>query len=118
LNDFRARFVQPAAERLHFNVNVTADHQSLEDWLPTAAVCALRAFSSSANKSTGSSHPFDRDRWFAFLALAYGHTEHFDTSRLMQWLVDIERWPEDEASNLVIEYEFGLGLIEYIKTHA
>jgi hypothetical protein len=31
---------------------------------------------------------------------------------LQRWLVEEESWPEDEASNLAIEYEQARGLLE------
>ena len=117
LSEFCDRFVRPAAPRLGLSVKISADHQSLEDWLPPNAVSALRSFSTAANKSTGSSHPLDQRRWYAFLTLAHGHTKDFDASRLMQWLVQIEHWPEDVASDLASEYEFGLGLLDYLDHH-
>src|SRR5436190_867887 len=47
---------------------------------------ALVAFSRSANRTTGSSHPMDRERWFAFLVAA--HRSHVDLSVdvLAKWL--------------------------------
>jgi hypothetical protein len=115
LSEFCDQFVRPAAAQLGLSVKLSADHQSLEDWLPPNAVRALRSFSAAANKSTGSSHPLDQRRWYAFLTQAHGHTKDFDTSRLRQWLVQIEHWPEDVAADLAIEYEFGLGLLDFVE---
>lgn len=114
LSEFCDRFVRPVATELGLSVEISADHQSLEDWLPPDAVSALRSFSAAANKSTGSGHPLDKQRWYAFLTLAHGHTENFDASLLTQWLVQIEHWPEGIATDLASEYEFGLGLLDYV----
>ena len=59
----------------------------------------------------------DRERWYAFIVKAHGHDEKLDTDRLGRWLIQVERWPEDEAHDLVIEYEFGSGLLDYLQKH-
>jgi hypothetical protein len=112
LQDFLVRVADPAAAETGFRVETTTAQQSLDDWLPKNIADALRRFSGAANKSTGSSHPYDRQRWFAFLFAVHDHNEHLDTTRLMRWLVEIEGWSEDKAIELVTEYEFALGLLD------
>lgn len=111
LQDFEGSVARPAAEEVGFAVKTTPAQQGISDWLPPDAAQALRRFSTAANKTTGSAHPLDRQRWFAFLILA--HREgNLDTDRLMRWLVEVENWPEDVAHDLVIEYDFGLALLD------
>lgn len=112
LEDFLMKIARPAADRAKFEVETTAPHQGLEDWISGEAAEALRRFSAGANKSTGSSHPMDRRRWYEFLLAAHPNPGKLDGSRLMQWLVQAENWPEDEAHDLVVQYEFGLGLLD------
>ena len=58
----------------------------------------------------------DRDRWFEFLIDVHGNDERLDTGRLGRWLIEVEGWSDDMANELVIEYEFALGLLfEYDK---
>ena len=111
LRDFIDRVAQPAAEQVGFMVEVSSAEQGLENWLPTEAAKALRHFSESANKSTGSSHPLDRERWFAFLFAVHRAQSDFDTSKLTRWMTETEGWPEDIAHDLAIQYEFGLDLL-------
>jgi hypothetical protein len=115
LQDFIVRVAEPAAAPSGVTLKTSASRQTLDDWVGPEAAHALRLFSSMANKSTGSGHPLDRERWFAFIAKAYAEDDRLDTSRLVRWLVEVEHWPDDEASDLAIEYEFGLGLLDYIK---
>jgi hypothetical protein len=110
LQDFEQRIAAPAARQVGFQVKTTAAWQSIEDWLPNAAE-ALWRFSRAANKSTGSSHPLDRDRWFQFLIAAHKDPGHLDTERLARWLVEVEGWDDRSANELAIEYEFGLDLL-------
>ncbi|WFU71056.1 hypothetical protein [Bradyrhizobium sp. CB2312] len=63
-----------------------------------------------ANKSTGSSHPLDQQRWLRFLILAHCSAQKPDGERLRRWLMEVEG-DEDHALKLVIEYEFGLDLL-------
>ncbi|WP_375274982.1 hypothetical protein [Methylorubrum thiocyanatum] len=112
LQDFIDRVATPAAKQAGFSIETTSPQQSLSDWLPPAAVDALRRFSATANKATGSSHPLDRTRWFAFLLSVHGATPPLDADRLARWLVEVEGWSDDKAHDLVVEYEFGLALLD------
>jgi hypothetical protein len=114
LNDFIARIARPAATAAGLSVELTGSAQTLDDWTTPEVARALRLFSHLANKSTGSSHPLDKERWFDFIAKAHATTDPLSTSQLMRWLVEVEEWGEDEASDLVIEYEFGLGLLDFV----
>ncbi|SDR31292.1 hypothetical protein SAMN05519103_01927 [Rhizobiales bacterium GAS113] len=111
LQDFVQRIAEPAAREVDFEVKTTPSHQSIEDWLSPAAAKALRTFSVCANKSSGSTHPADRERWFQFLIQAHKSAGQLSTSNLDRWLIEVEGWSEDIAHRLVIQYEFGLDLL-------
>jgi hypothetical protein len=116
LQDFLRRIAMPAAQQAGFKVEVTAPRQSIDEWIPAKTADALRRFSRSANKGTGSSHPLDRQRWFAFLIQAHADHRRLDTERLVRWLVEVDGWSDYTAHELAIEYEFGLDLLnEYDK---
>jgi hypothetical protein len=112
LQDFVSRIAKPAAERAKFDVRLTSSQQSLVDWVSPEAATALRMFSAAANKSTGSSHPMDRDRWFKFIIAAHQSVGKLDASRLARWLHEADGWDDDSAHELAIEYEFGLALLD------
>jgi hypothetical protein len=116
LQDFLRRIAVPAARQTGFEVETTAPRQSIEEWIPAKTAEALRRFSRSANKGTGSSHPLDRQRWFEFLIQAHADQRRIDTERLVRWLVEVDGWSDYSAHELAIEYEFGLDLLgEYDK---
>ncbi len=112
LKDFVNLVAEPASRTVEFQIEVTSARQSLNDWVSTDVADALRHFSGSANKSTGSSHPLDLQRWFRFIILSHGDSDKLGTDRLIRWLVEVENWPEDKAHDLAIQYEFGLGILE------
>jgi len=112
LQDFLTRIAGPAAAECGFRVTTTAAQQSLDDWLPKHLADDLRRFSLAANKSTGSAHPYDRQRWFTFLIDMHKANTKLGTDRLMRWLIEVEGWPEDKAIELVVEYEFAFALLE------
>ena len=111
LHDFQQRIAEPAAQQVGFQVKTTPACQSLEDWLSPKAARALQLFSRAANKSTGSSHPLDRERWFQFLIEAHLANRPLDTRTLARWLAKVEGWDDENANELAIEYEFGLELL-------
>lgn len=111
LSDFVERVVRPASARAGFRIEATAAEQTLEDWLPDAAASALRRFSATANRATGSSHPSDQARWHTFLIAAHGAAPALGTDLLRRWLIE-DGWTEDRARELAVEYEFGLALLD------
>ena len=112
LNEFVDHVAEPAAAQAGFTVEVSPAEQGLEDWLAPEAASALRRFSGAANKSTGSSHPMDRRRWFSFLFAVQREQCALHSDRLIRWMTEIEGWPEDQAHDLAIQYEFALKLLD------
>ena len=110
LNDFVDR-VTPVLNDLGFQVEISERERPITDWTSQEAAEALRMFSVGANKSTGSSHPSDQERWFQFLFAAYRAHGELDPYLLKRWLEEVEKWPPDVASDLVLEYEFALSLL-------
>jgi hypothetical protein len=78
---------------------------------------ALRRFSILANHGTGSAHPLDRERWFAFLLHCHQDRCELDTDMLQRWLME-QGWTFERASDLAIEYEFGRGLLKFAEQNA
>lgn len=111
LNDFIKRVVNPAAQELRFDVTLTPRKQSITDWTSDEVASALHTFSVCANKSTGTGHPADRKRWFAFLFAAYATNTKLDTEFLSRWLVEAEEWPPDIAHDLVDRYQYSMDLL-------
>jgi len=118
LRDFVNRIAQPAAQSGSFEIELTSPNQTLEDWLDAEPATMLRRFSRLANKSTGASHPNDKERWYAFLIATHSAAKRLDSDQLARWFVEVESWPEDKAHELAIDYEFALGLLEqYDQSH-
>ena len=111
LNDFLSRVAEPASMEAGFYVGVSKRKQRITDWTSKEAARALRTFSLIANMSTGSSHPSDQKRWFAFIIAAYKAEGSLDGYLLGRWLEEVENWPASSARELVIEYEFAIDLL-------
>ncbi|MGA2739659.1 MAG: hypothetical protein ABSG65_19745 [Bryobacteraceae bacterium] len=110
VQEFHDRFALPAASATGVQVELgTADPQ-IEDFLSAPTARLLRSFSGCANRSI--LHPLDRERWNEFLTAAHREDAPLSASMLQRWLIEEEGWPEDEASNLAIEYEQARGLLE------
>lgn len=117
LQDFVGKLVKPAADENEFRINLTESRQTVKDWLGEAPAAALRSFSGAANKSTGASHPKDQERWFNFLIAAHRSGHRADPETLRRWLVEVDSWPEDEASDLAADYETALALLLRYDSH-
>lgn len=95
------------------------------------ALDKLKAFCNGANKSTGSSHPCDQERWFDFICQTVDDGMMFDYSTLADFLQDESywgkkdpgflgvmgsfAWDEEHAYQLAAEYENACILLQYYK---
>lgn len=86
------------------------------------ALDKLEKFCKSANKSTGSSHPNDRGRWFDFICQTVDDDKMFDGSELASFLQDEDywgkvqdggAWSENMANRLAAEYENLCEILKY-----
>lgn len=95
------------------------------------ALRKLSAFCNGANKSTGSSHPCDRKRWFDFICQTVDDDRMFDTDTLAKFLQDENywgkkpngflgvigtyAWDEEKAYELANEYESLCEVLQFYK---
>jgi len=110
ISDFASRNISPRQEVLRLNVEITPDHLPITHWLTGEATDLLTSFSRSANRAIP--HPLDSERWRAFLIRAHLDQTTLDTETLFRWLTEEERWPEDEAERLILQFEFALRLLD------
>ncbi|EJL81229.1 hypothetical protein PMI16_04835 [Herbaspirillum sp. CF444] len=116
LKDFIECVAKPTAPAIE--IRLSKGTKSLMDWTSAEAASALGIFSRAANKSTGSSHPADRDRWMAFIVQHHqSRRNDLDPSVLARWLSEADGWPEDMAHELAIEFESALDLLAYYDGH-
>ncbi|QJQ02426.1 hypothetical protein RB25_25230 [Herbaspirillum rubrisubalbicans] len=112
LKDFIKSIVTPASELC--SVRLSSDRQSPLDWANADAAHALGLFSRAANKSTGSSHPLDRERWMSFVVKYHrSGSGRLDAGLLARWLIEAEHWPSDSAYQLGSEFESAVELLAY-----
>ena len=117
LMEFYEKFVIPLTTELDIDVSLTKDQQSIEDWISSESATKLKRFSVLANKSTGSSHPLDQERWFDFIISVVRNDEDLYPDRLKRWLIEEEGWHEDMVVELAIEYEQNIALLKYYRSH-
>jgi hypothetical protein len=113
LEEFGERLVRPIAERSGLRIELTATQADLSRWLSAEAADRLRRFTALANKSTGASHPSDRERWNDFVLAAHRDRSDLDASTLRRWLIEVEGWPPEVADQLAVEYEYGRELLAF-----
>jgi hypothetical protein len=112
LTSFRDNVLGPVQSQTSIDSSLTGGTIDLSTQLPGDVYRRLHTFSLAANKSTGSSHPFDKDRWMDFLIEAVEAHAVLDPQTLERWLVEEEQWVPEQASRLAEEYEFGRDLLE------
>lgn len=107
----------PCVKACGLKYRVTSENVNLEDYMCNESARKLRMFSSAANKSTGSSHPCDQERWNDFICQTVKNGDKDVISILGRWLVEEEGWDDEHASELENEYEQGISLLEYYREH-
>ena len=101
------------------------------DYISESALNKLTLFCNAANKSTGSSHPCDEERWFDFICQTVDDGRVFDYDTLFKFLQDEEywgkkekgflgvigqfAWNEENAEELASEYDNYVRILQYYK---
>ena len=110
---FSSGFLADSAQALGLVVSLSPSELNMQDVLDETTYQALLAFSRASNRSTGSSHPLDREKWFKFIVGVYRNGSDVSSSDLERWLV-LDGWSEDVAWDLLIQFEFAMQLLRYV----
>lgn len=121
---------------VHEEINIvgpTSDQFKPLDYITPEALRKLELFCNGANKSTGSSHPCDEERWYDFICQTVDDNMIFDSDTLYKFLCDEDywgkkeddflgvmghfAWGEDMAAELASEYENYVAILQYYKQH-
>jgi len=104
-------FALPAARTGGLDVVMSKPDLTIREVFPPDVRRALVWFSDNANRSSGASHPRDKERWQKFVIAAHRARAPIATDVLNDWLVH-EGWTSDAAHELSIEYEDGRALLD------
>lgn len=135
LTKFYEDVVKPY-EKANANIGLEIIYQNNDDFEATSVISEealkkLKLFCNAANKSTGSSHPCDRERWFDFICQTVDDGRMFDSTTLADFLQDegywgkkpdgfigvmgSYAWDEEHAYELASEYESLCEFLQYYK---
>lgn len=109
---FIEQILKPAINKWNrkHELKITEETVRVSTVLPEILTKLLTSFSSAANK--GSTHWADEERWRKFIIEAYRNSNRPSGSLLNRLLKEELGWSAERASDLVIEYEFGLELLK------
>lgn len=114
-NDLLMEFVDRTAQgvaNLGLEMDIGSDQVDLSSELNPDVYSALKLFSRTSNRSTGSSHPSDRDKWMEFISALVDSGYSLSPGLLQEWLV-ADGWPEETAFDLILQFEFGVALLRH-----
>jgi hypothetical protein len=98
-------------------VNLSSSEVSIEEIANTETAKKLIKWESLCNRSTGNTHPYDRERWFDFIITAVDTDSELSIGDLEQWLTEEKKWvvseDDDLVEKLVIDFEYGVDLLKY-----
>lgn len=95
-----------------FQINLDSDQKGLGDFFSAETAKKLTLFSVAANKSTGSAHPMDRERWLDFIIASVEEGSRISPAELETLLIEDEKWPPEEADELSSQYSFALEVLK------
>ncbi|GBE22684.1 MAG TPA: hypothetical protein ENH00_06395 [Actinobacteria bacterium] len=101
-----------AVAGLGLELDVGSDQADLSSELDPDVYSALKLFSRTSNRSTGSSHPSDRDKWMEFICALVDSGYSLSPGLLQEWLV-ADGWPEETAFDLILQFEFGVAILRH-----
>jgi hypothetical protein len=113
LEDFTKSVVYQVPDWDKHLVMIFPDKIDVEVLLGSEGYRLLQQYANSANRSTGSAHPSDREMWFDFIWHVHRNAIDFEPSVLKRYMSEEAKWPIEQACQLTIEYEFALGLLRY-----
>lgn len=104
-------------------IGPTSDKFEPLNCITETALGKLTRFCIEANKSTGSAHPHDEERWFDFVCQTVDDGKVFPYDILYNFLMDKDywrknnciEWSEDKAYELANEYSNYVKLLKYYK---
>ena len=133
LDLFYTDIARPDCE-LHEKIKIvgpTSEQFDPHNYITDEALKKLTLFCNTANKSTGSSHPSDEERWFDFICQTVDDNRVFDYDTLFKFLTDEDywgkkekgfigvmgrfAWDEEQAEKLASEYESYIRILQYYK---
>jgi hypothetical protein len=103
----------PCATECGLTYSLSKGEVELENYMSEKSAEKLRLFSISANKSTGSAHPLDQERWNDFICETFIQKENDVLTILGRWLSEVEGWDDERANELISEYENGISLLRH-----
>ncbi len=112
LEDFLNSIVEPVINNTTVKAEMTRDEITIGSVAGEEVEKALASFSLLANKSTGSSHPSDRKRWFNFLVLANKSASDLGADLVYRALME-QGWSDEQANKLAGQFENANDLLTY-----
>lgn len=100
-----------AAEGLGLTLTMTEAERAITDWLSWEAARLLDKFSFASNRSTGSAHWCDAERFNAFIIQAHRDGCRIDAGLLADFLEEVDGWGAEHAQALAAEYQSGRDLL-------
>lgn len=133
LDLFYAEIILPNRCKME-NIKIVGSASDVFDplqYISKEALEKLERFCDCANKTTGSSHPSDGERWFDFICQTVDDAQTLDYDTLYRFLMDDEYWGKKEtgflgcmghfawderhAAELASEYDSYVRILEYYK---
>lgn len=113
LAHFEQHVAGPAAQSIGAQTDLDVVDYDLAERAGVEVRDSLARFSRTANRGTGTSHPSDQERFFAFLIAAHRLPDDRrpGPTTVGRWLV-ADGWRDEMATDIAIEYEQGLALLK------
>jgi len=113
LSDFTDSVISRLPDAGKHTVVALSDEVNFEVLLGECGFELLKKFATTANKSSGSCHPSDCEKWFDFIHHVHENDIDFGASQFERYIHEVANWPVDTGCDLVQEYEFARALLKH-----
>lgn len=114
LDRFYGDCVKNILEGKQVETILTDGSYNIEQIAGTKTFEALNKWEGSCNHSTGNTNPFDFKRWADFVCISFNEKSKLTPELFERWLTEERNWTDNDlTSKLVLDYEYGLSILEH-----
>jgi hypothetical protein len=119
LESFNTDCVSKSLVNKDVNFQITEGVYNIQEVAGKKTYEALNKWEKLCNHSTGNTNSYDFERWADFLSIAFKEKSKLTPDLLNRWLVEERNWHDDDlVTELVLDYEYGLSILEhYVKNY-
>jgi hypothetical protein len=119
LDKFYSDCVRKEVDSAELNVLITEGYYNIETIAGHETYILMEKWEKGCNRSSGgNSNPHDFETWADFVCAAFRNSSRLTPDLFGRWLEEDRNWSNDGATGkLILDYEYGLSILEHYVTN-